>query len=217
MARSKQNNLFAVDDCALSVCKWIAPARDRVQEHGLAQESPAKVRPAIAHTAGCQDRADDPAFESRRTAQAPSHHHARRRPPISRELYFSGLAHGCYQQRHVHCCLLTNLIIMQPGFALTDDLVAWILGAVAQIAGARHRDPQGSIERPVPLATAAISEMAQTDRRDLIYALQLRRSFGGMGGEQFGTSAKKFSSSYRFIRRYEHAQRCNTVLVGEVG
>ena len=71
---------------------------------------------------------------------------------------------------------------LSTGYLLPAEALAWILGAVQAMAAHPVREPVNYRPTPPPLATAAIAALPP-DQRALVYTLQLRRAFGGMGGD----------------------------------
>jgi len=68
------------------------------------------------------------------------------------------------------------------GLLLDKAMVAWLLGFAAALTACPVRENPGQDEAPPALASKAVRELPQ-EKRDLIYALHLRRAFGGMKGD----------------------------------
>jgi hypothetical protein len=97
-----------------------------------------------------------------------------------------------------HTCLTVLVWLMASGCQLTVTMHRWILGTVWLLASAPHRDPVPPHHATPPPSTAIVTRTITTlggggVHSDLIFAMLLRRSFGGMQGdmEMMGLSAHR--------------------------
>lgn len=88
---------------------------------------------------------------------------------------------------HIHYPVLVWLMsAVSRGYQLPDECIAWILGHVCATTAYQMRllinSPDGVDIGPVNLNSKSIHSLPAQER-DLIYALQMRKAYGGMSGD----------------------------------
>lgn len=117
--------------------------------------------------------------------------------------------------------------IISADVKISREVVAWLLGATSALADCRYRE---HIRRRTPYEKFDIQsiakELSDERHRDVLYALQLRCDFGGMGGDMkwvppaplmlFVGRRHPTSASSPVFFHIQDAQQLHSTLVGAV-